>query len=338
MGALNATGLSREAILALAGLSLAACASAPPRYPMAGHGGGYAHGYGAAPEGPSGAHGHSSAPGKGTNKPYEINGRWYYPSDQPDYDEIGTASWYGDQFHNHATADGEVFDMNLPSAAHKTLPLPCMVEVTNLSNGKKVVVRVNDRGPFVGDRIIDMSKEAAKELGYYGQGTTLVRVRYVGRAPDFPGDTRLYQANNVTPSSEAQRPPLTLARQGYDHRPANPVLGDQIEDRPIQATPSTVTWSATRPVAAAKATPSLEPQPPPIQVADARLSADNRDIDGLLDSLTTGTSAPSGPVQQVGAFASRANAERAAAAYGGQAQVSPIEQSGRTLYKVTAPQ
>ncbi|RYG98837.1 MAG: septal ring lytic transglycosylase RlpA family protein, partial [Alphaproteobacteria bacterium] len=89
----------------------------------------------------------------GTMRPYQIRGRWYRPSEQPNYDETGLASWYGDAFNGRPTATGERFDMNALTAAHKTLPLPALVEVTNLENGRRVVLRVNDRGPFVDNRI-----------------------------------------------------------------------------------------------------------------------------------------------------------------------------------------
>lgn len=116
-------------------------------------------------------------------KPYQVAGVWYVPKEDPTYNRVGTASWYGAQFHAKATANGEVFDMDALTAAHTTLPLPSLVEVTNLENGRKVIVRVNDRGPFVGDRIIDMSRAAARELGFESKGLAKVRVRYVGRAP-----------------------------------------------------------------------------------------------------------------------------------------------------------
>lgn len=115
-----------------------------------------------------------------TMRPYEVKGVWYTPRADPDYDEKGIASWYGEQFHNRNTANGEVFDMDLITAAHKTLPLPSMVEVTDLETGKKLKVRVNDRGPFVPGRIIDLSKGAAKKLGIYQKGVARVRVRYIG--------------------------------------------------------------------------------------------------------------------------------------------------------------
>ncbi|WP_375203053.1 septal ring lytic transglycosylase RlpA family protein [Hyphococcus sp.] len=131
--------------------------------------------------GPSGGRG--GDPHYKIGKPYKVKGKTYYPAEDPNYSKVGVASWYGSQFHGRLTANGEIFDMNRLSAAHTTLPLPSMVEVTNLENGRSVVVRVNDRGPFVDDRIIDMSREAARELGFERQGTARVRVRYAGRAP-----------------------------------------------------------------------------------------------------------------------------------------------------------
>ena len=166
----NRRWIAEAALLALAGLSLAACASGPKPAPTAATGGQPSERYS----------------GYRVGQPYQVRGVWYYPKEQPNYDEIGIASWYGEAFHNRYTADGEVFDMTLPSAAHATLPLPSLVEVTNLANGKTLVVRVNDRGPFVDGRIIDLSKEAATELGFVAAGVTKVRVRYVGRATD-PG-------------------------------------------------------------------------------------------------------------------------------------------------------
>jgi len=126
----------------------------------------------------------ASATGRvpGTMRPYQVKGKWYTPKADPDYDEKGVASWYGEQFHNRNTANGEVFDMDLVSAAHKTLPLPSIVEVTDLDTGKKIKVRVNDRGPFVEGRIIDLSKGAAEKLGIYRKGVARVRVRYLGPA------------------------------------------------------------------------------------------------------------------------------------------------------------
>ncbi len=109
--------------------------------------------------------------------PYKINGKWYYPAVDYDYEEIGIASWYGPGFHGKKTANGEIFDQNKISAAHRTLPMPSVVRVTNLDNGKVLPkVRVNDRGPFAGNRIIDLSKKAAQELGFVNTGIAKVKV------------------------------------------------------------------------------------------------------------------------------------------------------------------
>lgn len=121
--------------------------------------------------------------------PYKVSGRWYIPREDPYYDETGIASWYGSDFHGRATANGEVFDMGALTAAHPTLPLPSYAYVTNLDNGRTVLVRINDRGPYANDRVIDLSREAARQLGTEGQGLARVRVRYAGRAP-LNGDDR----------------------------------------------------------------------------------------------------------------------------------------------------
>jgi len=117
-------------------------------------------------------------------RPYRVAGRTYYPlASARGYDEVGIASWYGRDFHGRRTANGEIFDMRALSAAHRTLPLPTMVRVTNLENGRSVIVRVNDRGPFVKNRLIDLSWAAARALGFVGKGTTRVRVQSLDVAP-----------------------------------------------------------------------------------------------------------------------------------------------------------
>ncbi len=108
--------------------------------------------------------------------PYQIAGKWYYPEEDYDYVETGTASWYGKDFHAKYTANGEIYDMNTLTAAHRTLPLPSIVRVTNLENGRSLVLRVNDRGPFAKNRIIDVSKRASQLLGFQTQGTAKVKV------------------------------------------------------------------------------------------------------------------------------------------------------------------
>ena len=149
----------------------------------------------------------------GTMRPYQIRGRWYRPAEDTGYNQVGMASWYGDQFNGRPTATGERFDMHAMTAAHKTLPLPSMVEVTNMANGRTAVLRVNDRGPFVDDRIIDLSRGAAEDLGLLSRGVGEVRVRYLGPAPRLGGG-RMQQAS-ITPvplASSPAPPPVEQAR------------------------------------------------------------------------------------------------------------------------------
>ncbi len=158
-----------------------------------------------------------SSPRYKVGKPYQVAGVWYYPKEDTSYDSTGIASWYGPQFDGQHTANGEVFDMNAISAAHPTLPMPVLVRVTNLENGKSLIVRVNDRGPFVNGREIDLSKRAAQLLGYVNKGTAKVRVQFVGIAPMEPGedqtmvaattdvdDSHFYAAKPQTEADQAQ--------------------------------------------------------------------------------------------------------------------------------------
>jgi rare lipoprotein A len=123
-------------------------------------------------------------------KPYTVGGRVYVPEEDVNYREEGLASWYGDDFHGRLTANGEVFDMASLTAAHPTLPMPCYARVTNLANGKSLIVRVNDRGPYHGNRLMDVSSRAADLLEFKGNGVARVRVEYVGRAPLEGSDDR----------------------------------------------------------------------------------------------------------------------------------------------------
>jgi rare lipoprotein A len=127
-------------------------------------------------------------------KPYMVGGRVYVPEEDVNYREEGLASWYGDDFHGRLTANGEVYDMTSLSAAHPTLPMPCYARVTNLSNGKSLIVRVNDRGPYHGNRLMDVSSRAAELLEFKGNGVARVRVEYVGRAPLEGSDDRQLMA------------------------------------------------------------------------------------------------------------------------------------------------
>src|ERR1700731_4421056 len=123
-------------------------------------------------------------------RPYTVAGQVYVPEEDPHYRAEGLASWYGDDFHGRLTANGEVFDMASLTAAHPTLPMPCYARVTNLSNGKSLIVRVNDRGPYHGNRLIDVSNKAAELLQFKGNGLAKARGEYVGRAPLEGSDDR----------------------------------------------------------------------------------------------------------------------------------------------------
>ncbi|WP_288757215.1 septal ring lytic transglycosylase RlpA family protein [uncultured Brevundimonas sp.] len=147
----------------------------------------------------------------GTMRPYQVRGRWYRPEEQPNYDEVGMASWYGSAHDGRPTSTGERFDMTALTAAHKTLPLPGLVEVTNLETGQRVVVRINDRGPFAEGRIIDLSREAADELGLLAKGVGRVRVRYLGRAPRLGGGGTVLTAEARTPLARSSAPAAAVS-------------------------------------------------------------------------------------------------------------------------------
>lgn len=277
-------------LLVLAAASLAACAT--PKYdvgrPMVGA-------RNAAPR-PSDMVGPGGKPLRGTEKPYQINGVWYYPKEDRDYNVVGVGSWYGEQFHNRRTANGEIFDMDIPSAAHKTLPLPSLVEVTNLDNGRRMIVRVNDRGPFVGDRIIDLSKAAAEELGYRRQGVARVRVKYVGPAPKtvFDAPRQYAQVQSAPRSFEDIKEPA-----------------QRVQVLPPRREPA---WSAP-----AVQPPPVVPSAPPINPPDPVQPV-----------------ARSAYRIQAGAFANRENAEKAVRqlAEAGTARIESVERPSGTLYKV----
>lgn len=169
-----------------------ACASLPAGIP------------GGGPSGPGVAHSNEH---QKIGAPYQVSGVWYVPAREDNYDETGVASWYGPGFHGRRTSNGEVFDENLISAAHTTLPLPSIVRIRNLENGREITARLNDRGPFVDDRIIDLSRAAAQELGFERAGTARVRVQYLGPAEpgvqaSRPGGARMAEA---APEPEPRR-------------------------------------------------------------------------------------------------------------------------------------
>lgn len=281
------TGLFRIRLLA-AGLLLsvvAACSSTPPPPPPVDH----------TVQVPK------SAGVYKVGKPYQINNVWYYPREQPDYDETGVASWYGPTFYGKQTADGEIYDGDELTAAHRTLPMPVNVRVTNLENGKSLVVRVNDRGPYAQGRIIDVSRRAAELLGFIKQGTARVRVTYLGRA-DLNGE----------PPSET---PPAIANA----LPAAPTA--QVNASALPALPGAA-------VAAPRAAAAL---PQPRSSAQPMVITDNQP-DGKVTEVPVPASTRL--YVQVGAFSQFPNAHRLRQRLGGGLVISTLHRGTQTLYRV----
>lgn len=172
-------------------------------------------------------------------KPYQVAGKTYVPSEDPNYVAEGTASWYGRDFHGRMTANGEVFDMASISVAHRTLPMPSYVRVTNLANNRSIIARVNNRGPYTKGRLVDVSYRTAELLGFAKFGVARVRVEYVGRAPlDGSDDTKLAMTLRHD-GSPAQAP----ADSGVMVASAKPFI-----PRVPEAMPSTATAEAPLPL------------------------------------------------------------------------------------------
>lgn len=211
--------------------------------------------------------------GGGTYKvgqPYRIAGKTFVPREDPGYDEVGLASWYGADFHGRRTANGEVFDSTALSAAHPTLPLPTYARVTNLDNGKSVVVRINDRGPFAHNRLIDLSKRTAEVLEFKHMGTAKVRVQYVGAAPLDGNDgqwlttTVRHDGQPVAPVMLASAPqvPAQAPVQAPAQAPAQVAALDGGGTAP-QALPPTPQMGFTQPAQAAFGAPPAAQSPAP---------------------------------------------------------------------------
>ena len=230
---------------------------------------------------------------RGSMKPYVVRGKRYYPKARArGHVEQGMASWYGRKFHGRRTSNGERYDMYAMTAAHKTLPLPSYVEVKNLKNGRQAIVRVNDRGPFHDNRVIDLSYAAAKQLGVLQQGTALVQVRVID-----PSDRgRLTEPEN--PFVVAADPPKTSrVAAATKQKPQPEPAPTRIAAAPAPARPS------------AKAAPA--PQPAPATAVREPLVAAAEPVAAKPESRTSKTSASSALVYlQVGAFGSRSNAEQ----------------------------
>jgi rare lipoprotein A len=196
-------------------------------------------------------------------KPYQISGTWYYPKEDWAYNETGIASWYGEQFHGRYTADGEVFDLNSLTAAHRTLPLPSVVRVTNLDNGRSIKLRVNDRGPYARGRIIDVSRRAAQLLGFEGNGTAKVRVQIV--VPDSMEVAAAARRGGVRVAAAGSPPPTPAAVVAAVVSAPLTLPVSALEAMRGEPTPALVPKPAPRPaeVKLAENRPVATPLPPP---------------------------------------------------------------------------
>lgn len=221
-------------------------------------------------------------PNKWANRPYTVMGKRYYPvTGDKAMNQVGTASWYGKQFHGKKTAIGEVYDMHAMTAAHPTMELPSFAKVTNLENGRSVIVRVNDRGPFLHGRIIDLSYAAAVKLGYQKKGTARVRVERItrrdiaaGRIPSTTADNAVLVASSSKKSTTAPAQTRTASAaprqtQTTTYRQSTTQLTQTYEPAPAPAAEQTVTPAA---------------KPAPIPSAQPRAVAAN---EGTLVSDTT---------------------------------------------------
>jgi rare lipoprotein A len=259
-------------------------------------------------------------------QPYQIDGTWYYPAEDLNYDETGIASWYGEAFHAKDTANGEVFDLNSLTAAHKTLPMPSIVQVTNLENGRSIQLRVNDRGPFVRGRIIDVSRRAAQLLGFETQGTTKVRVQVL--APESIQVAAIARQNGAEPGRAAPggEKPMAAPRDAVVAQ-ALPSPGAGAAPPP----PPSLAYPRPRPGAA----PAPVPTTPSGPSATAQY-ASATPLPPLSDKVSVVPIAPTQIWIQAGAFATPENLSRAQARLAaiGPVSVTTLKVSGTTVYRV----
>ena len=256
-------------------------------------------------------------------KPYQIAGVWYYPHVDYEYDETGIASWYGPGFHGKKTASGETYDQNGLTAAHRTLPLPSMIRVTNLANGRQITLKVNDRGPFAHGRILDVSRRGAQLLDFERTGTAKVRVEILAEE----SRQLAYQAGayKVAPEVASGTGGSTASAQSGSPQVAAAPVGDLAEE-PLPPPPGgqAATPKVNQPVT--KPAPSAAP---------------------IEDKVLAAAPAPDGKVTKVpvkaanmyvqaGAFTSQGNANRLASrlAKFGQARIVPVVVDRQKFYRV----
>ena len=293
--------------------------------------------------------------------PYQINGVWYHPAEDYNYDETGIASYYGGEtqgvnFHGRLTANGEVYDMNALTAAHRTLPMPCLVRVTNLENGRAIVLRVNYRGPYARGRIIDVSRRAAQLLGFYGSGTARVRVQILAQESRqlkmamLQGEAPLVAAVPVGAVQSNSLPPPPGARSSGTVA-ATPLPPPSATLTPVETAPAArsrrnrqAVTEATlgKPAAPVTAEGTNEPSLPAAQ--PARLVPLPQEVAALpvpdqakARATVTHTAVhPTAMFVQAGAFASYDNATRLSARLSryGRTQITQVMTNGQQLYRV----
>ena len=238
--------------------------------------------------------------------PYQIKGVWYHPKEDFEYEETGIASWYGSKFHGRKTANGERFDMNFLSAAHRTLPMPSIVRVTNLENGRTLNLKVNDRGPFARGRILDVSRRAAQLLGFEKQGTARVHVAILGNesrtlAWRLKGEAELAAVGS----------PITVSRL------PKPAVSSESLAPPSGA--------------------SVAPAPVEVVTMEAPEAAPDAAIENpVVEVVSVAVVNPTNLFVQAGAFAlyDNANKARAMLAGLGDVRISSVLIGGRDLYRV----
>lgn len=264
-------------------------------------------------------------------QPYQINGKWYYPEYDPHYVKVGVASWYGADFQGLPTANGEVFDKDEISAAHPTLPLPSIVRVTNLENGRSMDIRVNDRGPFVDDRLIDLSQAAARKLGFENRGLANVRVQFIALADDARGTPPEPSVVQVAAAPASPRPELRTAPPRVTAMPATPAAPLP----PVRVASASVTAPVS---VTARELPPLPQRPPAPPAGPGYSLPPNRPVQvAALPAAPPVRACPAGDqFIQVGAFGDTARVRTVMAQLGAvqRVRVEPTFVGGRAVARV----
>jgi rare lipoprotein A len=252
-------------------------------------------------------------------QPYQVKGVWYYPAVDYDYDKTGVASWYGAQFDGRYTANGEIFNLNQLTAAHTTLPMPSIVQVTNLDNGRSLELRVNDRGPFVDGRLIDVSRRAAQLLGFETKGTAPVRVTIVKDASIQVAEEAAHNSGAAVLVAQMPAAALLVTRAAQPYiRTAPP---------PSAPVPSVIAGPIVDTQMAALSAPAAPPKVVAGPIVAARMPPSPPDV---------AAASPGRIFVQAGAFSVRDNAQRVRSRIAplGSVEVMPASVNGTAIYRV----